>query len=69
MNKYVSFLAASWIYGFVLVSHNAHANEKTQLLMGDNTVTLEGKLPKLAQMAPGFKVVDEHFTPVMLSDF
>ncbi|SIQ47893.1 thiol peroxidase [Shewanella morhuae] len=69
MQKYVSFLAASCIYGLVLISPNAIANDKTQVLMGEKTVTLEGKLPKLAQMAPGFKVVDEHFTPVMLSDF
>ena len=69
MQKYVSFLAASCIYGLVLISPNAIANDKTQVLMGEKTVTLEGKLPKLAQMAPGFKVVDEQFTPVMLSDF
>ena len=69
MQKYVSFLAASCIYGLVLVSQNAIANDKTQVLMGEKTVTLEGRLPKLSQMAPGFKVVDEHFTPVMLSDF
>ncbi|MGI2023211.1 thiol peroxidase [Shewanella glacialipiscicola] len=69
MQKYVSFLAASCIYGLVLVSQNAIANDKTQVLMGEKAVTLEGRLPKLSQMAPGFKVVDEHFTPVMLSDF
>ena len=69
MQKYVSFLAASCIYGLVLVSQNAIANDKTQVLMGEKTVSLEGRLPKLSQMAPGFKVVDEHFTPVMLSDF
>ena len=69
MQKYVSFLAASCIYGLVLVSQNAIANDKTQVLMGEKTVTLEGRLPKLSLMAPGFKVVDEHFTPVMLSDF
>lgn len=69
MQKYVSFLAASCIYGLVLVSQNAIANDKTQVFMGEKTVSLEGRLPKLSQMAPGFKVVDEHFTPVMLSDF
>ena len=69
MQKYVSFLAASCIYGLVLVSQNAIANDKTQVLMGEKAVTLEGRLPKLSQMAPGFKIVDEHFTPVMLSDF
>ena len=69
MQKYVSFLVASCIYGLVLVSQNAIANDKTQVLMGEKAVTLEGRLPKLSQMAPGFKVVDEHFTPVMLSDF
>ncbi len=69
MQKHVSFLAASCIYGLVLVSQNAIANDKTQVLMGEKTVSLEGRLPKLSQMAPGFKVVDEHFTPVMLSDF
>ncbi|MCU8033411.1 MAG: thiol peroxidase [Shewanella sp.] len=69
MQKYVSFLAASCIYSLVLMSPNTLASEKTQVLMGDKTVTLEGKRPKLSQMAPGFKVVDEHFTPVMLSDF
>lgn len=69
MQKYVSFLAASCIYSLVLMSPNTLASEKTQVLMGEKTVTLEGKIPKLSQMAPGFKVVDEHFTPVMLSDF
>lgn len=69
MQKYVSFLAASCIYSLVLMSPNTLASEKTQVLMGEKTVTLEGKRPKLSQMAPGFKVVDEHFTPVMLSDF
>lgn len=69
MQKYVSFLAASCIYGLVLISPNVLASEKTQVLMGEKPVTLEGKLPKLSQMAPGFKVVDDHFSPVMLSDF
>ncbi|MCU8006188.1 MULTISPECIES: thiol peroxidase [unclassified Shewanella] len=69
MQKYVSFLAASCIYSLVLMSPSTIASEKTQVLMGEKTVTLEGKRPKLSQMAPGFKVVDEHFTPVMLSDF
>ena len=69
MQKYVSFLAASCIYSLVLMSPNTLASEKTQVLMGEKTITLEGKRPKLSQMAPGFKVVDEHFTPVMLSDF
>lgn len=69
MQKYVSFLAASCIYSLVLMSPNTLASEKTQVLMGEKTVILEGKRPKLSQMAPGFKVVDEHFTPVMLSDF
>ncbi|MGI2194418.1 thiol peroxidase [Shewanella baltica] len=69
MQKYVSFLAASCIYGLVLMSPNVLASEKNQVLMGEKTVTLEGKLPKLSQMAPGFKVVDDHFSPVMLSDF
>ena len=69
MQKYVSFLATSCIYSLVLMSPNTLASEKTQVLMGEKTVTLEGKRPKLSQMAPGFKVVDEHFTPVMLSDF
>jgi thiol peroxidase len=69
MQKYVSFLAASCIYSLVLMSPSTLASEKTQVLMGEKTVTLEGKRPKLSQMAPGFKVVDEHFTPVMLSDF
>ncbi|MGI2156557.1 thiol peroxidase [Shewanella baltica] len=69
MQKYVSFLAGSCIYGLVLISPNVLASEKTQVLMGEKTVTLEGKLPKLSQMAPGFKVVDDHFSPVMLSDF
>ncbi|MBW3531090.1 thiol peroxidase [Shewanella sp. NKUCC06_TVS] len=69
MQKYVSFLAASCIYSLVLMSPNTLASEKTQVLMGEKTVTLEGKRPKLSQMAPGFKVVDEHFSPVMLSDF
>ena len=69
MQKYVSFLAASCIYSLVLMSPNTLASEKTQVLMGEKTVTLEGKRPKLSQMAPGFKVVDEHFTQVMLSDF
>ncbi|MFG7352411.1 thiol peroxidase [Shewanella oncorhynchi] len=69
MQKYVSFLAASCIYSLVLMSPNTLASEKTQVLIGEKTVTLEGKRPKLSQMAPGFKVVDEHFTPVMLSDF
>ena len=69
MQKYVSFLAASCIYSLVLMSPNTLASEKTQVLMGEKTVTLEGKRPKLSQMAPGFKVVDEHFRPVMLSDF
>lgn len=69
MQKYVSFLATSCIYSLVLMSPNTLASEKTQVLMGEKTVTLEGKRPKLSQMAPGFKVVDEHFTQVMLSDF
>lgn len=37
--------------------------------MGEKHVSLKGKLPQLAEIAPGFKVVDEQFTPVTLSDF
>ena len=69
MQKHISFLAAGCFYSLMLLSPNASANEKTQVLMGEKAVTLEGTLPKLTQMAPGFKVVDEHFTPVTLSDF
>lgn len=69
MQKYISFLAAGCFYSLMLLSPNAIANEKTQVLMGEKTVTLEGQLPKLNQIAPGFKVVDEQFTPVTLSDF
>ncbi|WP_133178773.1 thiol peroxidase [Shewanella decolorationis] len=69
MQKYVSFLAAGCVFSLMVLSPTAIANDKTQVMMGDKTVTLEGKLPKLEQMAPRFKVVDEQFTPISLSDF
>lgn len=69
MQKSISFLAVSCFYSLVLLNSNAIASEKPQVLMGEKTVTLEGKLPKVAEIAPGFKVVDEQFTPVTLSDF
>lgn len=69
MPKYLSLLSASCLYALMLTSPAAVANEKTQVLMGEKTVTLAGKLPTLEQVAPGFKVVDDKFSPVALSDF
>lgn len=69
MPKYLSLLSASCLYALMLTSPAAIANEKTQVLMGEKTVTLAGKLPTLEQVAPGFKVVDDKFAPVTLSDF
>ncbi|AAN56339.1 thiol peroxidase [Shewanella oneidensis MR-1] len=69
MPKYVSFLAAGCVFSLMLLSPMAIANDKSQVMMGEKTVTLEGKLPKLEQMAPRFKVVDDKFNPINLTDF
>lgn len=69
MPKYVSFLAAGCVFSLMLLSPMAIANDKSQVMMGEKTVTLEGKLPKLDQMAPRFKVVDDKFNPINLTDF
>lgn len=69
MPKYVSFLAAGCAFSLMLLSPMAIANNKSQVMMGEKTVTLEGKLPKLEQMAPRFKVVDGKFNPINLTDF
>lgn len=69
MPKYVSFLAAGCVFSVMLLSPMAIANDKNQVMMGEKTVTLEGKLPQLEQMAPRFKVVDDKFTPINLTDF
>ncbi|MGL5472223.1 MAG: thiol peroxidase [Shewanella sp.] len=69
MPKYVSFLAAGCAFSLMLLSPMAIANNKSQVMMGEKTVTLEGKLPKLEQMAPRFKVVDDKFNPINLTDF
>ncbi|MGL4748145.1 MAG: thiol peroxidase [Shewanella sp.] len=69
MPKYVSFLAAGCAFSLMLLSPMAIANNKSQVIMGEKTVTLEGKLPKLEQMAPRFKVVDDKFNPINLTDF
>ena len=47
----------------------SQADESTAVTMGGKPITLLGKQPPLAQAAPGFKVVDEKFNPVALSDF
>jgi len=69
MPKYVSFLAAGCVFSLMLLSPMAIANDKSQVMMGEKAVTLEGKLPKLEQMAPRFKVVDDKFNPINLTDF
>lgn len=69
MQGSISFFATCCFYSLALLSSNALANEKPQVLMGEKHVSLKGKLPQLAEIAPGFKVVDEQFTPVTLSDF
>ncbi|MCD8550304.1 MULTISPECIES: thiol peroxidase [Shewanella] len=69
MPKYVSFLAAGCVFSLMLLSPMAIASNKTQVMMGEKTVTLEGKLPQLEQMAPRFKVVDDKFNPINLTDF
>lgn len=69
MPKYVSFLAAGCAFSLMLLSPMAIANNKSQVMMGEKTVTLEGKLPQLEQMAPRFKVVDDKFNPINLTDF
>ncbi|MBT1443280.1 thiol peroxidase [Shewanella sp. JM162201] len=45
------------------------ANERATVTMGGNPVALSGSLPAVGEMAPGFRVVDDSFTPVALSDF
>lgn len=69
MPKYVSFLAAGCVFSVMLLSPMAIASNKTQVMMGEKTATLEGKLPQLEQMAPRFKVVDDKFNPINLTDF
>ena len=69
MPKYVSFLAAGCVFSLMLLSPMAIASNKTQVMMGEKAVTLEGKLPQLEQMAPRFKVVDDKFNPINLTDF
>ena len=69
MPKYVSFLAAGCVFSLMLLSPMAIASNKTQVMMGEKTGTLEGKLPQLEQMAPRFKVVDDKFNPINLTDF
>lgn len=47
----------------------AEGKVAAEVRMGGQSVTLMGKLPELNQLAPGFKVVDDKFSPVTLSDF
>ncbi|MCL1101301.1 thiol peroxidase [Shewanella saliphila] len=47
----------------------AFAGDKTMITMGGTPVALEGKIPSINSPAPLFKVVDEKFNPVSLSDF
>nr|WP_244623221.1 thiol peroxidase [Shewanella salipaludis] len=47
----------------------AMAKDKPQVTMGNKPVTLLGTQPGLQQMAPGFRLVDDKFNPVTLSDF
>ncbi|GGY96857.1 thiol peroxidase [Shewanella fodinae] len=62
MYKYAALLALTLLG----LSGTAQATEVT--LAGKN-VSLLGKMPQLGQMAPGFRVVDDKFQPVSLSDF
>ncbi|GGB48353.1 thiol peroxidase [Shewanella inventionis] len=48
---------------------NVYAGERTMITMGGNPVALEGQIPSVGTPAPLFKVVDEKFTPISLSDF
>ncbi|MCA0949386.1 thiol peroxidase [Shewanella chilikensis] len=62
----------SVVCALTLVSATAMAAEgkvAAEVKMGGQSVTLMGKLPELNQLAPGFKVVDDKFAPVTLSDF
>ena len=52
-----------------LVCSLSYAGDKTMITMGGNPVALEGQIPSLNTVAPLFKVVDEKFPSVSLSDF
>jgi thioredoxin-dependent peroxiredoxin len=43
--------------------------QETLVTMGGQPIKLLGKQPSLGELAPGFRVVDDKFVPVALSDF
>lgn len=67
--KHISSLAISTMLSAFLMGPFAFAGDKTMITMGGTPVALEGKIPNINSPAPLFKVVDEKFNPVSLSDF
>ncbi|GGP53815.1 2-Cys peroxiredoxin [Shewanella algicola] len=67
--KLISRLAITAVLSTFLLGSLAFAGEKTMITMGGTPVALEGKIPSINSPAPLFKVVDEKFNPVSLSDF
>ncbi|KFZ39272.1 redoxin [Shewanella mangrovi] len=60
------WFTASILATSLLVSGSSIAAE---VLMGGKPVTLSGEQPEIGQVVPSFKVVDDKFTPITLSDF
>ncbi|MCL1112927.1 thiol peroxidase [Shewanella basaltis] len=65
--KFISTFAVITL--FSAAAFSVSAGEKTMITMGGTPVALEGQIPALGEPAPLFKVVDEKFTPISLSDF
>lgn len=62
MNKYAALLALTLLG----VCGSLQATEVT---LAGKSVSLLGKMPQVGQVAPGFRVVDDKFQPISLSDF
>lgn len=67
--KLITTLAVMTLVSASIVSSFTIAGEKTMITMGGHPVALEGQIPNIGAPAPLFKVVDEKFNPVSLSDF
>ncbi|GGP49932.1 thiol peroxidase [Shewanella saliphila] len=67
--KLISRLAITAVLSTFVMGSLAFAGDKTMITMGGTPVALEGKIPSINSPAPLFKVVDEKFNPVSLSDF
>ncbi|WP_390904003.1 thiol peroxidase [Shewanella phaeophyticola] len=67
--KLISRLTITTVLSAFVMGSLAFAGDKTMITMGGTPVALEGNIPSINSPAPLFKVVDEKFNPVSLSDF